>query len=109
MNKEDREKLFLTQEEVDPYIYGGGVDTEGICSEQIDKVFNQPWLDKPDSTCNWWKSVLMENGTWSKPIWWGYIIDPIAFMVIDNVKWQKAIVPIPPSGAISLVPEPPKE
>lgn len=109
MNREDKEKLLLTDEQRDTiwkdnWCSSPESDSKlALCEAQLDKVFNQPWLEKPDSEGWWWWKQVIEsqvilNCVKIEQLDWeskGMVMrfDTKLIVIFPNGKWQKAIVP----------------
>lgn len=93
--------LLLTDEEIFQLTFNcsrfpsqqrAGEYAKKIAQAQLDKILNQPWLDKPDSEGWWWprhlKSLMpAEYITEGMIVNWDYLAQ-------SNVKeWQRALVP----------------
>ncbi len=66
-----------------------GIKINTVAQKILDEVFNQPWLDKPDSEDWWWFSD--DNRTSNI-----YFFEANDLSKYRWGKWQKAFVPNPP-------------
>ena len=67
-----------------------------IAQAQLDKVLNQPWLDRPNSKGLWYKAEKLATGKWHMST----TLHRVTFLELTkynmpHIKWQKAIVPEP--------------
>lgn len=120
--KKENEDLLLTDDVIDYHIkfvqehndYPLEVTVNALCHSisrfQLDKIFNQPWLDEPDSEGWWWYSWKETSG-WKLACYQLHLptackAEKCRFYYYESGRclttsenkgnWQKAIVSEPP-------------